>query len=644
MESICEGWLIKSPPEKRAQGRWKLFRAKWRRRYFVLYAPPSVDIIPGTCAAILDYYGGKALRHKNGTIDLTHCEEVLSQLDASFYRNVFGLRTKHKGRDRTYYLVAESESVMNEWVNSLCFVLGMKENVQDSVSSSISGPLPQPPGMPLPSPSTSSLFSSVSSLPAPRSETLPFPLRGSGKRILSHSRVQSVPGINEAANTEMDEWQVGAPAGRFRPPLLSAARVIGTRAGHMTLRFVPSLPVISSEQGHSCLLSSSTSTRSSIFADSSLSQNSLSRSTEYDHPRQSYYHKIPSYAVNGSSFSGNTSNLCNDFYSMPSSSTPSTSEQDNVYKIPRSNDFWQSDIRYDVPASARQSYDVPTKCPGQHTVNGEHYDVLPPGIPVPCFPSSCQRGENGSNSELSDEIIESSHLLSVLQSLISELPSVDISENYLIPPRGIKSGDRTSAMELLLLSPPPAAPSQHPQTNSGGGNGDVPSSADNSSSMPDQSMKPVCLPRHPAYNQVPTANDPICFTHRSRSFKRSIERTDTEKSQPLLMKKISDISESSSLSDDDDEEPFDVFNSDCLNEQSASPKQSIYDVPGPAPNISKDSEIRKHLGPTAVPSSVKFCKAVQPRRRIQYKEIDWRKIKALSEIEREAEDKRTNHW
>lgn len=358
--------------------------------------------------------------------------------------------------------------------------------VQDSVSSSISGPLPQPPGMPLPSPSTSSLFSSVSSLPAPRSETLPFPLRGSGKRILSHSRVQSVPGINEAANTELEEWQVNAPVGRFRPPLLSsAARVIGTRAGHMTLRFVPSLPVISSEQGHSCMLSS-TSTRSSIFADPALSENSLSRSTEYDHPRQSYYHMIPSSsAVNGNSFSGNTSNLCNDFYSMPSSSTPSTSEQDNAYKIPRSKDFWQSDFRYDVPASARQSYDVPAKCPGQHTVNGEHYDVPPPGIPVPCFPSSCQR-ETGSNSESSDEVIESSHLLSVLQSLISELPSVDIFENYLVPPPGVTSGDRTSAMELLLLSPHPAAPSQHPQTNSGSGNGDV-TSSDNSSSMPEQS-------------------------------------------------------------------------------------------------------------------------------------------------------------
>lgn len=101
---------------------------KWRRRYFVLYAPPAADIIPGMCAAILDYYGGKNLRHKHGTIDLTHCEEVLSQLDATFYQNIFGLRTKHKNRDRTYYLVADTEADMNEWVNSLCFVLGMKEN------------------------------------------------------------------------------------------------------------------------------------------------------------------------------------------------------------------------------------------------------------------------------------------------------------------------------------------------------------------------------------------------------------------------------------------------------------------------------------------------------------------------------------
>ena len=107
-----------------------LFLKKWRRRYFVLYAPPAVDIIPGMCTAILDYYSSKDLHRKQGSIDLTSCEEVLAQLDATFYQNVFGLQTKHKNKDRTYYLAAETEQEMNDWVSALCWVLGMKENCE----------------------------------------------------------------------------------------------------------------------------------------------------------------------------------------------------------------------------------------------------------------------------------------------------------------------------------------------------------------------------------------------------------------------------------------------------------------------------------------------------------------------------------
>lgn len=39
--------------------------------------------------------------------------------------------------------------------------------------------------------------------------------------------------------------------------------------------------------------------------------------------------------------------------------------------------------------------------------------------------------------------------------------------------------------------------------------------------------KPREIARHPAYSPVPTANDPICFTHRSKSFKRTQERSIT---------------------------------------------------------------------------------------------------------------------
>jgi len=60
---------------------------------------------------------------KRGSIDLTQCEEVLQKLDSQQYPNIFGLKTKHHGHDRTYYLAADSEEVMNTWVAALCRVL-----------------------------------------------------------------------------------------------------------------------------------------------------------------------------------------------------------------------------------------------------------------------------------------------------------------------------------------------------------------------------------------------------------------------------------------------------------------------------------------------------------------------------------------
>lgn len=376
--------------------------------------------------------------------------------------------------------------------------------VQDSISSSISGPLPQPPRVSIPSPS--SLFSSVSSLPAPRSETLPFPYRNGGRRVLSHTRVQSLSGINETANTEAEEWHANGQMNRLRPPPPSVPPAVGTRDNRMTLRFVPPLPVVSSGQRHSCILSS-VSDRPQIFPDPLLSdlakdENLLQSSAEYDHPRQSYYHKIPSCDVNSNKFAGNATSLPDGFYNVPSRSTGRTPEQDNLYKIPPSrcsrNHFCSDDVRYDVPANARQSYDVPAKCLEQHTVNGEHYDVPPSGIPVPRLLSN-GRSEIEENGDLSVDVIKSSHLLSVLQNLINELPSVDVSENHLVKPpmycnwdgqpKGGTLEGKISPQELLLLSPPVPVSSnlpQHRYINDSTGNGEVPS-VDSSSSVPVQS-------------------------------------------------------------------------------------------------------------------------------------------------------------
>uniref|UniRef100_A0A3B5ADM8 PH domain-containing protein n=1 Tax=Stegastes partitus TaxID=144197 RepID=A0A3B5ADM8_9TELE len=110
---VCEGWLRKSPPEK------KLRRYAWKRRWFVLRS----GRLSGE-PDVLQYYKNQQSRRPIRTINLNLCEQVdaglsftKKELESSF---VFDLRTE----ERTWYLVAESEEDMNRWVTSICLLCG----------------------------------------------------------------------------------------------------------------------------------------------------------------------------------------------------------------------------------------------------------------------------------------------------------------------------------------------------------------------------------------------------------------------------------------------------------------------------------------------------------------------------------------
>lgn len=112
-EVVCEGWLRKSPPEK------KLRRYAWKRRWFVLRS----GRLSGE-PDVLQYYKNQQSRRPIRTINLNLCEQVdaglsftKKELESSF---VFDLRTE----ERTWYLVAESEEDMNRWVASICLLCG----------------------------------------------------------------------------------------------------------------------------------------------------------------------------------------------------------------------------------------------------------------------------------------------------------------------------------------------------------------------------------------------------------------------------------------------------------------------------------------------------------------------------------------
>ncbi|XP_023210626.1 GRB2-associated-binding protein 1-like [Centruroides sculpturatus] len=120
MEIVHDGWLVKSPPEKR------ILKAKWRQRWFVLRHSGQ---LPGQF--VLEYYTDDSRKKLKGKIDLDQCEQVDAGLSfesrKSNYQYMFDIRTPK----RVYYLVAETESSMNKWVDCICSVCGLKIHLDD---------------------------------------------------------------------------------------------------------------------------------------------------------------------------------------------------------------------------------------------------------------------------------------------------------------------------------------------------------------------------------------------------------------------------------------------------------------------------------------------------------------------------------
>lgn len=70
---------------------------------------------------VLEYYKSEAGEVQKGVINLEDCKTVHSDLSHKKYKNVFDIETK----ERIYYLVAQSQEEMKEWVDVLCRVCGL---------------------------------------------------------------------------------------------------------------------------------------------------------------------------------------------------------------------------------------------------------------------------------------------------------------------------------------------------------------------------------------------------------------------------------------------------------------------------------------------------------------------------------------
>ncbi|KAG7483906.1 hypothetical protein MATL_G00043260 [Megalops atlanticus] len=119
-ETVYQGWLRKSPPEK------KLRRYAWKKRWFILRSGRmSGD------PDVLEYYKNDHSKKPIRTIDLQSCEQVdagltfqRKELQDSF---IFDIKTS----DRTFYLVAETMEEMNKWVRSICQLCGFNQSEEN---------------------------------------------------------------------------------------------------------------------------------------------------------------------------------------------------------------------------------------------------------------------------------------------------------------------------------------------------------------------------------------------------------------------------------------------------------------------------------------------------------------------------------
>ncbi|XP_068818957.1 GRB2-associated-binding protein 3 isoform X2 [Capricornis sumatraensis] len=152
-DTVCTGWLVKSPPER------KLQRYAWRRRWFVLRR----GRLSGD-RDVLEYYRSQRASKPIRAIDLSECA-VWKHTGPGFVRKEFQNHFVFivKTTSRTFYLVAKTEEEMQVWVHSISQVCNLS-HLEDSTDSMESGC--RAPSSAQPSPSSSLLTNpAVCSLP-----------------------------------------------------------------------------------------------------------------------------------------------------------------------------------------------------------------------------------------------------------------------------------------------------------------------------------------------------------------------------------------------------------------------------------------------------------------------------------------------
>ncbi|KAG5677120.1 hypothetical protein PVAND_006903 [Polypedilum vanderplanki] len=124
-EVYHSGWLVKSPPNPRGS----IFKARWRRRWFTLLQGE----LPGQY--FLEYYTDSTCRRRKGIIDLDQVEQVDAGLSLDRASIKFQWMFDMKTPSRTYYLAADTERDMRDWVMVICQVCNLQETDEKNTAN-----------------------------------------------------------------------------------------------------------------------------------------------------------------------------------------------------------------------------------------------------------------------------------------------------------------------------------------------------------------------------------------------------------------------------------------------------------------------------------------------------------------------------
>lgn len=110
--------MVKSPPLERTRPGYSLFKARWRRRWFVL----QLGKFPSQY--LLQYYTDETKRRLKGTISLDDVEQVDIGLEDGNgkYDHMFNIKTP----GRCYFLAVDTCEEMNTWVRMVCNACGLQ--------------------------------------------------------------------------------------------------------------------------------------------------------------------------------------------------------------------------------------------------------------------------------------------------------------------------------------------------------------------------------------------------------------------------------------------------------------------------------------------------------------------------------------